>query len=79
MKKEQMVVMGIVVVAVLLLLNLLIPDPIPFLDEATMVGALLWLIRQKTTLSEEKNKVVDVSVEDDDSRPGDPPKLTNGK
>ena len=79
MKKEQMVVMGIVVVAVLLLLNLLIPDPIPFLDEATMVGALLWLIRQKTTLSEENNRVVDVSVEDDDSRPGDPPKLTNGK
>ena len=79
MKKEQMVVMGIVVVAVLLLLNLLIPDPIPFLDEATMLGALLWLIRQKTTLSEEKNKVVDVSVEDDDVRPGDPPKLTNGK
>ena len=79
MKKEQMVVMGIVVVAVLLLLNLLIPDPIPFLDEATMVGALLWLIRQKTTLSEENNKVVDVSVEDDDFRRGDPPKLTNGK
>lgn len=79
MKKEQMVVMGIVVVAVLLLLNLLIPDPIPFLDEATMVGALLWLIRQKTTLSEKNNKVVDVSVEDDDVRPGDPPKLTNGK
>ena len=79
MKKEQMVVVGIVVVAVLLLLNLLIPDPIPFLDEATMVGALLWLIRQKTTLSEENNRVVDVSVEDDDSRPGDPPKLTNGK
>ena len=79
MKKEQMVVMGIVVVAVLLLLNLLIPDPIPFLDEATMVGALLWLIRQKTTLSEENTKVVDVSVEDDDVRPGDPPKLTNGK
>jgi len=78
-KKEQMVVVGIVVVAVLLLLNLLIPDPIPFLDEATMVGALLWLIRQKTTLSEENNRVVDVSVEDDDSRPGDPPKLTNGK
>lgn len=74
-----MVVVGIVVVAVLLLLNLLIPDPIPFLDEATMVGALLWLIRQKTTLSEENNRVVDVSVEDDDSRPGDPPKLTNGK
>ena len=79
MKKEQMVVMGIVVVAVLLLLNLLIPDPIPFLDEATMVGALLWLIRQKTTLSEKNNKGVDVSVEDDDVRPGDPPKLTNGK
>ena len=79
MKKEQMVVMGIVVVAVLLLLNLVIPDAIPFLDEATMVGALLWLIRQKTTLSEENNKVVDVSVEDDDVRPGDPPKLTNGK
>ncbi len=79
MKKEQMVVVGIVVVAVLLLLNLLIPDPIPFLDEATMVGALLWLIRQKTTLSEENNRVVDVSVEDDDSRPGDPPKLTSGK
>ena len=79
MKKEQMVVMGIVVVAVLLLLNLLIPDPIPFLDEATMVGALLWLIRQKTTLSEENKKVVDVSVEDDDFRPSDPPKLTNGK
>ena len=74
-----MVVVGIVVVAVLLLLNLLIPDPIPFLDEATMVGALLWLIRQKTTLSEEKNKVVDVSVEYDDFRPGDPPKLTNEK
>ncbi len=74
-----MVVVGIVVVAVLLLLNLLIPDPIPFLDEATMVGALLWLIRQKTTLSEENNRVVDVSVEDDDSRPGDPPKLTSGK
>ena len=79
MKKEQMVVMGIVVVAVLLLLNLLIPDPIPFLDEATMVGALLWLIRQKTTLSEENNKVVDVSVEDDDFRPGDSPKLTDGQ
>ena len=79
MKKEQMVVVGIVVVAVLLLLNLLIPDPIPFLDEATMVGALLWLIRQKTTLSEENDKVVDVSVEDDDFRPGDPPKRTNGK
>ena len=79
MKKEQMVVVGIVVVAVLLLLNLLIPDPIPFLDEATMLGALLWLIRQKTTLSEKNNKVVDVSVEDDDVRPGDPPKLTNGK
>ena len=30
----------------------------------------------KTTLSEENNKVVDVSVEDDDFRPGDPPKLT---
>ena len=79
MKKEQIVVVGIVVVAILLLLNLLIPDPIPFLDEATMVGALLWLIRQKTTLSEENNKVVDVSVEDDDFRPGDPPKLTSGK
>ena len=79
MKKEQMVVGGIVVVAVLLMLNLLIPDPIPFLDEATMVGALLWLIRQKTTLSEENNKVVDVSVEDDGFSPGDPPKLTNGK
>ena len=77
MKKEQMVVVGIVVIAVMLMVNLVIPDPIPLLDEATMLGALLWLIRQKTTMSEDNNKVVDVPAEDDDFRPGDPPKLTD--
>ncbi len=76
MTKATVLTLGIVLCAIALFVNILIPDPIPLLDEATMLGALIWLIRQKT-VSEKDAKVVEVEVEEE-SQPGDPPKLTDG-
>ena len=76
MTKATMLTLGIVLCAIALFVNILITDPIPLLDEATMLGALIWLIRQKT-VSEKDAKVVEVEVEEE-SQPGDPPKLTDG-
>ena len=76
MTKATVLTLGIVLCAIALFVNILIPDPIPLLDEATMLGALIWLIRQKT-VSEMDAKVVEVEVEEE-SQPGDPPKLTDG-
>ena len=76
MTKATVLTLGIVLCAIALFVNILIPDPIPLLDEATMLGALIWLIRQKT-VSEKDAKVVEVEVEEE-SQPSDPPKLTDG-
>lgn len=53
MKKDTLLIVGIVVLAGLLLINLLVPDPIPLLDEGAMLGALIWLVRQKMMMGEE--------------------------
>ena len=80
MKKDTLLIVGIVVLAGMLLINLVIPDPIPLLDEGAMLGALIWLVRQKMMAGEEPRVVDTQSPElDDDYRRGDPPKLTDGK
>ena len=76
MTKATVLTLGIVLCAIALFVNILIPDPIPLLDEATMLGALIWLVRQKI-VSEKDAKVVEVEVEEE-SQTGDPPKLTDG-
>ena len=76
MTKGTVLTLGIVLCAIALFVNILIPDPIPLLDEATMLGALIWLVRQKI-VSEKDAKVVEVEVEEE-SQTGDPPKLTDG-
>ena len=45
-----------------------------------MLGALIWLVRQKMMAGEETGVVDAQSPElDDDYRPGDPPKLNDGQ
>jgi len=80
MKKDTLLIVGIVVLAGLLLINLLVPDPIPLLDEGAMLGALIWLVRQKMMMGDEP-RVGDAQTPElnDDYRPGDPPKLTDGQ
>ena len=80
MKKDTLLIIGIVVLAGMLLINLVIPDPIPLLDEGAMLGALIWLVRQKMMAGEEPRVVDAQSPElDDDYRPGDLPKLNDGR
>ena len=78
MKKETLIIVGIVALAGLLLINLLVPDPIPLLDEGAMLGALIWLVRQKMMMGDDP-RVMDAQTSDldDDYRLGDPPKLTD--
>ena len=87
MNKKPLLILGIVICIIYILSPFdLIPEiplgPMGLIDDAGVLAFMLFLIKQLWGLRDEKH-TIDVSekhlANDDDSRQGDPPKLTDGQ
>mgnify|MGYP001176315865 FL=1 len=87
MNKKPWLILGIVICIIYILSPFdLIPEiplgPMGLIDDAGVLAFMLFLIKQFWGLRDEKH-AIDVSGNhleyDDDSRQGDPPKLTDGQ
>ena len=87
MNKKPLLILGIVICIIYIISPLdLIPEiplgPMGLIDDAGVLAFMLFLIKKLWGLRDEKH-TIDVSenhlANDDDSRQGDPPKLTDGQ
>ena len=87
MNKKTWLILGIVICIIYIISPLdLIPEiplgPMGLIDDAGVLAFMLFLIKKLWGLRDEKH-AIDVSenhlANDDDSRQGDPPKLTDGQ
>ena len=87
MNKKPLLIIGIVICIIYILSPFdLIPEiplgPMGLIDDAGVLAFMLFLIKKLWGLRDEKD-AIDVSENhlenDDDSRQGDPPKLTDGQ